>query len=387
MITYYYYDDDPGESTSEAYASGLSNEELGLRVELQTPLPWGEQIRFFKENQEKFQGILLDYRMDEKQIQENEDNKYFTSYTGISMAQAYRDFVSLVELKDIPIVLISAEKNLPLFKKDITGHDLIDLVIPKNFFEAESEATIQKTKELISLANGYKKISQSISLTNIDLESMLGIPENKVYDKVFVTLKEFYKKFDPNAFARFILNKIIAPPGLLLNEDWVAAKMGIAIEESGEAWNEFKTKILSSLLYNGVFSDFYKRYWKYKLDDWWEKEIDPEDFYENISAETRIQKLKLKTGINGLVVAKPIYPQYKDKFTVVCKLTKKPLDTQDGFAVAGESFEYWQEREYVSKYDYAIDPQGSYALDKKAIIIDPIDLKNVAKYKEKQKVK
>lgn len=355
---YYYIDDDP-EKTIKETARGLSIKKELIEVEPFQHRTWQEELEFLKDNQENFDGLLVDWKLSKKNAQNEEAN-----FNIEALAQQLRTIITKGDLKDLPIVLCSAEYEFKKsFEKESTAQDLFDSIYEKDEFDENKDEVIN---QLFALSKAYIDLNNDLSLTTI-----LGKNENidyRLQDHIEHILSTGHPKHD---IVRFILKNLVKVSGLLIDEFILAARFGINVidPESKDDWIKL-TAILEPSQYNGILSFGWQRWWAGDIIDWWRENLDSE--LGDLTAEERVQKLNEKHGLNLQVAVKTD----KSKSTVywtVCKKTKRPISYKDAI-LSSEDYEKvpWQEDEY-----YSVDT----ALEEATSNIHPLDREKVEKLK------
>lgn len=301
-----------------------------LNVEHQLPLVWSTIMPIIKHRQGNLDGLLLDW-----QLQREEEAG---DYSSASLAQHLRVLATEGSLTDLPIVLCSAQDDFARkYKQDLTTHDLFDMVYSKtDLSEDHTQA------EFIALANGYRLLNAS----NKTPHGILGITQNE-YENLDIRFQaEFKRLFDVGSpahqIAQFLLREVLEHQGILIDEDVLAARLGV--DKSSPAWESLKEK-LKTTRYKGVFGEAWVRWWWFGVENWW-REIAPNTRLQMMSAEARIQSMA-SLGLELRPATKTTHAT-SDEFWAVCDVSKKPIDIMDGFILNKQNNHTWQEREYVS---------------------------------------
>jgi hypothetical protein len=288
-------------------------------------------------------GLILDLRLD----RDPDEAGNHASYRGATMAQELRTRMAEGEISPFPIVLWSMDDMFKRsYEQDDTSHDLFDSVYIKD--KDITENPIKFGLELISLVEGYKLITAIRAAAPPDLPILLG------------TDVELFNTFDPRILesiqlkcskstqecARFILSEIIKPEGLLIDENVLAARLGVNIEKSGDSWSRLKS-ILEVTKYTGVFSTGWYRWWSSQLDLWWLELAEKQTPLKRLGASDRVRVLNGLFTLT-LIVAEPIAPNYSDRFWTICQILNLPLDSIDGFRASCPSLKPWQNPPYLS---------------------------------------
>lgn len=199
------------------------------------------------------------------------------------------------------------------------------------------------TPQLIDLSDGYKRLTDS-SLAIIN--EVLQIDE-MILDSRFVGEYNKNKECPVHIQSRFLITEFLTKQGLVIDEDVLAARLGIDKSNSDDWPNLLKR--LSEAKYQGVFCNGWPRWWMQLVEQWWTETIKAETFLRSTPAAERVEKIKEVTELPGLVAAKKIDKSESDEFWTVCKGFGQPLDPIDGMLIQGQDNLYsWQEPEYVS---------------------------------------
>lgn len=209
--------------------------------------------------------LVLDYRLDEGATD--------ADYRAGSLAQLLREAYVDDPMNDHPIALLSTEANIrSLFKPDQTSHDLFDLWFLKSDITDGGDCRRDEIiSKLEALVEGYHSIKTAIGkdVENL-IENLLGITPDEFS---VVPAKGFRSSLlapdktpnRPHVIAQLLLRTLIERTGLLLSENEVYARLGIApsdapilsiIDPDGE----------HKLQYSGVFSGGWNLVWKHRLE-------------------------------------------------------------------------------------------------------------------------
>ena len=155
-----------------------------------------------------------------------------------------------------------------------------------------------------------------------------------------------YETVPVHEYARFILNQCIRRPGALLNEDMLAAKLGIDIKQSAD-WSKLCETYFEDCKYNGVFHEAWPRWWWRDLQHWWNS-IGASKPMSRFTASERVSTIVNYTNLKELHAAKPIQPNYSLYYDTICQHYKRPLDRLDGIIIDEPEPTSWQEHRYLS---------------------------------------
>jgi hypothetical protein len=392
MVRYIIVDDAATEAAEEKLQPLIETVEFAceedLKIDPVYPEAFEEMVAYLKK--EKPDGVVLDLRLDEFRppSEEGEDRKK-PDYRATGLAQELRTRSTERDLKELPIVLWSYESKLKKsYTKDDTGHDLFDLKSKKEKLQSVNSAT-DVARKLIALSKGYEQI--------LETRKRKGGPGTQFYkflgfdsDPGFLDprLISYFESHDTpipaHEYARFIIKQLLEVPGPLIDEEVLAARLGVDIDKSGE-WEELLAKLPESVRYAGPFSEGWKRWWAYPLERWWKSLSESSQPLRQVEAEERIRVLKAAVGELDLVAATPIAPSYSSQFWSVCEgaepgQIRDPLDPIDGFMITRKDRQPWQLERYISE-ERAIEDRHR----DKNLRIDPLERDRLQELKRQRK--
>lgn len=341
MPNRFLYIDDAVPDIRNATASGLSRSGI-LNVTAEEPLPWDLRESRIVDGIEHIDGIILDWRLTEET---NRAISGAVKYSAEALAQHLRFLATDKAVKDIPIVLCSANTGFrEYYRRDSTGHDLFDEVFEKNDFSVHHDTVV---KQLNCLAEAYKILQTADELS---WRAILSNPDNIEVDVRLVgNISTFLANMVPHELIGFLLREIIKKPGVLIDEDILAARLGVD-KDASEGWNILlETVINQKIKYEGLLSGGWSRWWADGLVQWWKTNIHP-THPQLRAAKQRVKLIKEKTGIQDLIPAEKLKFCAESEFWTVCVATKKPLATSEGLRVVISNELPWQDEQYVSLY-------------------------------------
>lgn len=307
-----------------------------LAVEPHPPLVFDKQVLELvrlRKNKE-LDGVILDLRLDE-----------LVDYKAQNLATELRSRMAEGKVRDFPIVLWSiSQKFARSYTRDLTSHDLFDLVIDKDDLHASGRVA-EVAAQLVSLAKGFELVAKQSRGTDF-WSLLLKTPHNVVLDpRVGQNLDTSLKKSPTHLIARFVLKKIVEPPGPLIDRSTLCARLGIDEASLGGILLE---RLQQRAAYKGPFSDAWPRWWWSAVEKWWRNLDANHPSILSLTAAERVERLS-KSGYKGLKSASPIAAGYSTRFTTICQHLCEPLDPIDGFMLTAVGLESWQERRYVSR--------------------------------------
>jgi hypothetical protein len=311
-----------------------------IEIEFRKPGDWEEQINEITSRLAQSNGIILDLRLNDNPYQDNK----FAQYRGSTVAQELRTLAKENKFEnDFPIVLISANDNIER-SLDQTSLDLFDYCINKNKIgQVDGIAFAELRTKLKWLADGYLTLNKAAK----NVESILGLENASFLDSRFID--EFNKLLDKpvHVIAQFLNKQVIHRPSFLIDERYLAARLGI--DQRSEHWSDLQKKFLNDYEYNGAFSNYFPRWWMHGVESFWNEKISSEYSMRNLSAKKRVDLIIEKTGLPKLTPVLRQENAKSDAFWTICKGTQVAIDTIDGFVIANQDDLFpWQEKEYVS---------------------------------------
>lgn len=336
MVYKYIYIDDLFSDIEKGTINGLKYGDK-LSVEHYLPDTWEALIENLKGKMPEADGLLLDLRLEMFAFNKVGQK---AKYKGSTLAQELRTLVKEKVIKnDFPIVLISGDAIIEE-SLDKTSYDLFEAVIEKE--KLGNDITyIDLRDKLVCFSKAYKDLNL---ISDKNIENILHI-DNGFLDIRFKSTFSNIIGFPNHIISRFILKQVIERPSFLIDEHILAARLGVDIKS--EEWLHLSTEILKPVIYTGVFSDYYKRWYMPLLEDWWEKVISEDIVLRSSCAEKRVELLNSKLQFNLIPILKD-QESKSSSFWTVCKETKKPIDTIDGFIIANQDDSYpWQEKQYI----------------------------------------
>lgn len=347
MNRYYYIDDEV--DTIKSIVEGINYSNI-VKVDI---FPLSECKAFdaltdrLRDEWDSFDGLILDLRLDGGGVDS-------TKFTATSLAQWISSYVILEGKLAKPVVLLSNYLQCANYMQDITSHDLFDMVWERNGLDWDWLAKI-----LDILAEDYKKLNDDHSKNLKELFQCDSIDTGATYFAPFLDRS----KFNVRQFASFILNDLFVHPGLLISENLLAARYGVDIEKSGEAWEKFKVKYLGVALYTGLFGSITELYWSKKSYDVF-CGLSGGKSAASMTTTQRVKALKENVSdVQDLVAYEPIDTKASTYCWAIDEVTGLPLDSSEGYMIqeAG-GLKSWQEPRFLSFDTIESGNKGDYTL-------------------------
>jgi hypothetical protein len=330
------YIDDENQDRSQAYADGLST--LGLiEITIKKPTSFETLRDELVHEQSNIDALILDLRLDG-----NQQGERVAKYTAPILATGIRSHCLIEDgfKKEFPIFLISSKDNLKkYFDSDTSSHDLFDYTFTKA--TVGSEGTNYE-KLIASITEAYKLIGEGKTdfAKMLDYHSIKDI-ENRIFTSKFLT----GEGTSVSEISQYIFNEIIRKSGILIDENILAARLGVNIEKSDD-W-KIILGYIEEYKYSGVFCNAFERWWFNGIMDWWNDNFSNK-LLIRLNAEERVSLLKEKFDLQEIHVAEPIAKTTSTKFWTVCQAYQQPLDPKDGFLLDGNLLKPWQDKRYIS---------------------------------------
>lgn len=368
-IKYYYIDDDPM-STIEETAKGLSIHPEILKVIPFQHKKWENLIEFFIDNQDNYDGLLLDWGLNRKNEEGDKANFDVEALTQqLRRLSVDKDILK----KDFPIILCSAQYGFSkVYDKLLSSHDLFDIIYEKDFFHERRDIV---EKEMTDFALSYKHIIEVLATHDTEnaLKHLFAIDNlEKVDYRVVDYLRSLINEKKPiHEIARFIITKVVRPAGILVDKALLSARLGINLNDEQDKNTLILLKILNNCIYKGVFSVHNQRWWMELVIDWWNENF--EASLGSLSAGERVDLLNEKFDLS--LQTTPLLENSKsDYYWAICKVTQKPIAISDGILAATPIDKSpWEEDEYFSVLK---------AVEQDASKVHPLERDRLQKLKE-----
>jgi len=328
---------DDNKEARETFAKALSSQGL-VEIDPIPPSSFEDTISHLKSNQDNFDAIILDLRLDDM-----EAGKQYATYTATSLTQGLRSELTDVKSvfkKEFPIFLLTSQTKLGAsYDFDLTSHNLFDGL----FFKQELGEQSKHFEFVISeMIESYYVIGG-----NRDANSLLKIDVKNISEDV-LPAKFIYSPKDMSIYqiSQLINSYLINNSGVLIDENILAARLGVDISSSSD-WPVLK-EYLGDLKYKGIYSTVWDRWWSFELLNWWRREFKGNKPLLNLKAGERVSLLKEKYGVKNIIPAEPTKYAKGDKFWTICQALDVPLDITDGFLVDDFDSKTWHDKKYIS---------------------------------------
>lgn len=248
--------------------------------------------------------------------------------TGPGIAQDIRVKQKAKSIPEYPVVRFAAlapiQKNV---LGDPTSDDLFDLKIQKEAVKRDIDSVVS---ELNGISEVYSELAKVEKIDDSFFQGILACSESELevvsHDGFRDRLLSSLQAATHVAAAVFVRN-FLTPPGLLIDKNLLAIRLGVDARASGDAW----LRLIDALpfQYRGVGHSYFVRWWARGLDAWWFEKINADVPLVSLTANERIDMLEKKLGIEGIVALElptgspGLYPW---RFCKLCLEQDPPLE-------------------------------------------------------------
>lgn len=345
--------DDSDRTTREGLVKYINSSSEYISIDTDYPDSWKNRSKMLLSEKDKYDGLILDWELTNRSPVAKKDceNAEDVDFSSEAIAEHIRISAAQKKIQDIPIIICSADRNKQFSKlrnKEQTSQDLFDLSFNKN--EIFGKNSLSVDKQLHDLDITYKEIQRKkvplhefLALSKSQIDNFLDI---RFLDKIETLLKEK----TPHDLVQFFLREVIEREGVLIDDNVLAARLGIDKKITDKKdWDGLLLLLESSNVLNkGFLSKGWQRFWAFQLDEWW-KELGANFKLKTSKAAKRVEFLNQKFELN-LKVASRIEYCSSEEFWTVCFGTKRPLDPLDGFQISEYPQYPWQNPRFISAF-------------------------------------
>lgn len=277
-------------------------------------------------------------------------------YMGTTLIQELRTRMAENKLIPKPIILWSIAGSITSYQNEKSSHNLVDTVWNKEWLHHNNtKGRDEFSRKIESLVSGYKSITSIL----FKYKSDANMSASQLAAKIFGIKPEMVGVYIPEAvlghlvnknhhithtFSNFLINAVLRFNGFLIDENTLASRLGVDV--SCDEWEALKQNHLSDLKYDGIYSDFYSRWWASEFEEWWLDKISSEH-PANLEAKDRLELLNQKFNLS-LMAAKPANNHIESRFWHCCAIDRVPIDELDSYKVTSSERREWQDHFYVS---------------------------------------
>lgn len=361
-IKYLYIDDEVEHAKNSA--NGFNSDNILINVE--SPTANGMDVL---DKLGDYDGAILDLRLDDNRLSNIKVN-----IRGTSIAQEIRTRATEGSIRDLPIILFSADSKLvQSYNKDSTSHDLFDYKISKE--DSTKTTFFENTRSLlVAYAQAYKFLGQARKKN--DLFYGFDLNDKKNCHQGFLgTIEQSTSDVPIHELVRTVKSEI-EMSGVLIDEILLAIRLGIDRKQSQD-WATLK-EMIKTTAYTGILADYYPRWWMHLVKNFWTHHISQDQRLENLSASNRVELIKTKLGLQNLVPIQKEKENRGSNFWIACKATQQALTIEDGVRLFDKDYAIWREPAYISAKEYFAETQKGTSWQK----VDPSELERLAKLKK-----
>ncbi|MDT0676996.1 hypothetical protein [Autumnicola musiva] len=337
----YIYIDDFSDSSVMAIRDGLQDTNI-IDVDFIQVAEFKQMILEFEGELKRYDGVILDLRLDGNAAID-------VKFTASGLAQELRNRSAANEgIKDVPIILCSTDKKIrEYYNRDHTSHDLFDY----RFVKDSSPNWDKIATKLQSLANGYEQLKKFKG----NLDEILYRDTKLLDSRILGKFSDKDSEFPIHEYSQHFLKEVIRKPGPLIQEKLLASRLGIDIEKSQD-WSKLVDDFFSDEMYQGVFSDAWKRWWMDRIQNKFKSLTGKR--LASLNAVQRVNSIVAATKLSSLVPAEPIEKSISTKFWTLCEYYKRPLDPLEGYKIHyTKEPKPWQDQMYLS-FEAASERKG-----------------------------
>lgn len=334
------------------YAALLSTRGV-LELDYQAVLPLTDQANAIRAALPTV--VALDYRLDE--VTPNVAAGH--TYKGSGLAQVLRDGAMSAPEQDFAVILVSSDFKLETyFAPDKTAHDLFDMVYAKEAVTTQ-RGRIQGELRALSTAYLYLRARDG----NYDPVALLAAGDDEE-DRVRIQeiTSALVQASAPHIASKFILRNLIERPGLLLDDNDAAALLGI--EQAGFA--ELAPRLIEAgLIYAGIFSEGWRRWWANRVEDWAETLL--EGALLDLTAKERAEGLSAKLEIDVRPALSPWNESPNEYISFACASCRRPTELRHSLAAFEARAPRFAQRRRICwdciQNDFYLEPPNRFDVD------------------------
>ncbi|MBC2666979.1 hypothetical protein H7F51_15785 [Novosphingobium flavum] len=245
-------DDSPEEAAS--FATGLSKDDA-LKI-----APMGAQEAAVAINAGNFSpsGVLMDVDL---------SNEKGSQQSGPGMAQDIRVAQQKRAVPGFPIVRFSLrDKVLENIGHDSSSDDIFDLKIEKDGLSTPEAQSAAQAKLI-----GVRQLYDALIDEGAGLLQILGLAEDQWCQWGSTAFQSDFDFGDRVHLKAGPLVRMLIHPGLLIDEDMLAVRLGVDLHNS-KGWKTLAGE-LEPYTYRGVSSECFPRWWARGIEDWWQEKV------------------------------------------------------------------------------------------------------------------
>ncbi|MBE0482844.1 MAG: response regulator transcription factor [Bacterioplanes sp.] len=277
-------------------------------------------------------------------------------YMGTTLVQELRTRMAENKLTPKPVILWSIAGNISSYQNEKSSHNLVDAVWNKECLHHSNTLGREEcARKIESLVFGYRKLNSVLYMHKSEGDGN----GRGLAAEIFGIKPELVQGYLPESvlghlvnknhhvthtLSIFLTNAILRFNGFLINEQTLAARCGVDIK--CDEWGKLKGSHLKPFKFDGIYSDFYPRWWASEFETWWLENISDEH-PANLEAEQRVELLNQKLSLS-LSTARPADNHLESKFWHCCIINDAPLDEIDSYKVTTSERREWQEQLYAS---------------------------------------
>lgn len=226
-------------------------------------------------------GVLMDVDL---------SNEMGRQQTGPGMSQDMRVAQQKQAIPAFPIVRFSLRhKVLENIGRDSSSDDIFDLKIEKDGLSNEDLCATAQNKLI-----GVRQIYDVLETGEVDLPELLGLSNDLWTQWGSSAFQSDFELGDRVHLKAGPLVRMMAHPGLLIEEDILAFRLGVDSATS-KGWPNLREK-LADFAYRGVSGDCFVRWWARAIEDWWQEVLGAPIPLAGCNIDQRVEHLSKHVG-------------------------------------------------------------------------------------------
>ncbi|WP_422056488.1 hypothetical protein [Sphingomonas sp.] len=268
-------DDSPDEA--KAFSAGLSS---GDRIAVEY-ISAADACAALGEANFSAAGVLMDVDL---------SNELGRQQTGPGMSQDIRVAQHKQTIPSFPVVRFSLrDKIIENIGRDSSSDDIFDLKIEKDGLSNETLREAARHK-LIGVQQVYEILEQS----HADLLSIVGLSADAWTRWGSSSFQSDFELGDRTYLRAGPLVRMLVHPGLLIDEAFLAFRLGIDRDESA-GWSDL-IEALAEYAYRGAAGGCFVRWWARGIEEWWQDKLGSDAPLAGCDISRRVETLSQTFG-------------------------------------------------------------------------------------------
>ena len=157
--------------------------------------------------------------------------------------------------------------------------------------------------------------------------------------------------------SKFLISKLLKPPGPLVDRDRVYIRLGVDHRTSGESATRLLT-VLNEFMYAGAFHGGFERWWWPLVSQWWNESFAEAGPLARLTAQQRVDVLTSRAGLEGLSAIVEDAQSPGTRYWTKCLISQLPVDPSQGYPLQSDvDYEPWHEADYLCREQALRNPR------------------------------